>query len=99
MLTPKVLLPPFDEKLRMRRSNKQGLRIGPRKQVASLPRCCTKHAVGDRSLLRWGDCYSLMNRGVLRRLYQKKVMKAESENVPDISLNARTAQTIDSKIE
>src|SRR5262249_44260492 len=99
MLSPKVLLPPVDEKLRMRPSNKTGLRIGPCKQVASLPRCCSKHAVDDRSLLLRGDFYGLMNRGVLRRFEQKKLIQTESQNVPDISLNTRTAQTTDPKIE
>src|SRR5262245_38542216 len=67
VLGAKVLLPPLDEKLRMRPSNEQRLRVGVCKQFASLPGRGTKNGIDDRSLLLRGYSNGFVYSRVLRR--------------------------------
>jgi hypothetical protein len=63
----KVLLPPLGQKLRMRRSNEQRLRVGLCKQLTSLSGRGAEDGIDDRPLLMRGYGNGLMHGCVLRR--------------------------------
>ena len=62
MFGAEVLLPAFDKKLRMRRSNEQWLRMGEGEQLVCPPRRSAQHRINDgslpfrRKLYRLVDC-------------------------------------------
>jgi len=99
LVSAKVLSPSFDQKLGVRCANRQGLRIGPCEQVASLPRCRSEDRIDDWSLLRWGYGYGLVHGRVLRRFEYEDLVQPESQYVPDGRLDGRSTKATDPKIE
>jgi len=83
----KVLLPAFNDKLWMRCSNEQWLRIGPFKQITSLPSCRTQDGVDNRPLLFRGHGNSLVHSCVLRRFQYENLIQAESQDVAHVRLD------------
>jgi hypothetical protein len=67
VLSAKALLPPFDQKLRMRRSNEQRVRVCLCKQLTSLPGRGAEDGIDDRSLLLRGYGNGLVHGCMLRR--------------------------------
>ena len=61
MFYAEVLLPAFDKKLRVRHTNKQGLRIRGCAQLASSPRCSPQHGIDDWSLPFRAKLHRLMD--------------------------------------
>jgi hypothetical protein len=99
LVSAKVLLPSFDQKLWMRCPDRQELRIGPCAQVASLPRCCSEDRIDNWSLLLWGYGDGLVHGCVLRRFQDEDLIQPESQYVPDACLDTRNAKTTKPKIE
>ncbi len=82
----------------MRRSDKQGLRIGACEQLAPQPGRTPQHGIDDWSLPFWRKLDRLMDCCVLSRFEKKKLIQAESQNITDIIVNPRSAQATDPKI-
>ena len=83
----------------MRRSNKQRLRVGLCKQLASLPGRGAEDGIDDRSLLLRDYGNSLVYGCVLRRFEYENLIQAEPQNALYVALDARSAQTTSPKIE
>ena len=82
-----MLLPPFNEKLRMRRSNEQWLHVGLCKQLISLSDRGTEDGIDNRSLLLRGYGNGFVHGCVLRRFEKENLIQAESQDVADVGLD------------
>ena len=95
----KELLPPFNEKLRMRCSNEQRLRVRPFKQLFSPPGRGTQDSIDNPSPLLGGDGNRLMHGSVFRGFENEDLVQPEPQDVANVVLDMRSAQAIDPKIE
>src|SRR5437588_2678541 len=69
-----MLLPALDKKLRVRHSNRQGLRIRARQQFASSPRRSPQHGIDDRSMSFRPHLHRLMDSCVFSRFKKQKLI-------------------------
>src|SRR6267143_2791419 len=88
----KVLLPALHKKLRMRRSNEQWLRSGACEQLAALSCRGPQNGIHDVSLFFSSELNGFVYCCMFRRSETQKLIQSESQNIPKISVDARSTQ-------